>query len=286
MPYLTELVPDYGQPAKVAPGVIRIVARNPSLMTYHGTNTYIMDCAGEIVILDPGPDNHEHVEAVLRHVSGRITAILLTHYHNDHAGAVRRLQTETEAPLYGYRPRDADAVMPDHELRHGDMICGMQVIHTPGHAADHICFARTDHVLFSGDHVMSWSSSIVSPPHGNMADYVASLRLLLDRDDILFLPGHGPPLPHPASYVEELLHHRAAREAEILNMLHARSAEPPQIVKALYAKRDPRLFKAAERNVIAHLAKLEEEGRVRHTSEGWRSVIDSKHPAMVVVTRP
>lgn len=256
---------------RAATGVRRVVANNPGLMTYHGTNTYLLDHDDGVAVVDPGPEDPAHAEAVLRAAGGRVSAILLTHYHPDHAGAVGLLRADRPVPVHGFRPAAEGAVTPDRVLEEGDLVLGMRVLHTPGHAADHICFARSDRILFSGDHVMSWSSSVVSPPNGDMALYCRSLDRLLARDDLLFLPGHGPPLSDPAAYVEELLRHRVARENEILDLLRAAAAEPEQIVRALYAKRDPRLFRAAERNVVAHLDKLEKEGAVRRTAEGWRT---------------
>jgi glyoxylase-like metal-dependent hydrolase (beta-lactamase superfamily II) len=160
---------------------------------------------------------------------------------------------------------------PDVPLHDGDHIAGLTALHTPGHASDHLCFAGPDGILFSADHVMSWSSTVVSPPDGDMAAYFASLRRLLERDDLLFLPGHGPPLPEPRALVAELLHHRQAREAAIAAALGPSPVAPAAIVAGIYSQVHPTLLRAAERNVIAHLQKLAQEGRAVHEGEGWRA---------------
>jgi glyoxylase-like metal-dependent hydrolase (beta-lactamase superfamily II) len=146
----------------------------------------------------------------------------------------------------------------------------MTAIHTPGHASDHLCFARPDGIVFSADHVMSWSSSIVSPPGGDMTAYVTSLRLMLGRDDRVYLPGHGPPLPNPKPYVEDLLDHRVKREEAIFRTLRDGSCTTWDVVDRLYSKTHPWLRRAAERNVVAHLLKLQAEGLVVQEGERWR----------------
>ena len=163
----------------------------------------------------------------------------------------------------------------DIKLADGDTIAGMTALHTPGHASDHLCFALTlaDHtqVLFSADHVMSWSTSIVSPPDGDMGDYFASLRLLLDRTDDVFLPGHGPPLHNPRELVREMLTHRMARERAIATRLNEGAADTYTLMDTLYSQVNPRLRKAAERNVLAHLLKMEADGKVVRDGELWRT---------------
>jgi glyoxylase-like metal-dependent hydrolase (beta-lactamase superfamily II) len=149
----------------------------------------------------------------------------------------------------------------------------MVAIHTPGDAKVHLCFARPDGVVFTADHVMSWSSSIVSPPNGDMADYCESLRVMIARNDALYLPGHGPPLANPRPFVEELLARRVAREEEIAQTLRERSMTPTQLAEALYSKTDPWLKRAAERNVIAHLHKLARERRVRQEDDLWTEIV-------------
>jgi glyoxylase-like metal-dependent hydrolase (beta-lactamase superfamily II) len=274
MPFLTEPKPERGVALPVLPGIRRIVAANPGPMTYHGTNTYLIERSAGAIVLDPGPDRPEHVEAILRAVGGRVSLILLSHAHIDHVGAMGSLRAETRAPAAGFAENALPSFTPDLKLRDGDAIAGMTALHTPGHAADHLCFAMAavdTHVLFSADHVMSWSSSIVSPPGGNMRAYYASLERLLDRHDDVFLPGHGPTLPSPRDLVRELLYHRREREHAILAAVAGGALEIQSIVDAVYSVGNSALRRAAERNVLAHLQKLEEDGLVTRDGEIWKS---------------
>lgn len=269
MAFLKEAEPERGVALAVLPGVSRIVADNPSLMTYHGTNTYLIEADGGFVVLDPGPDDAGHLEDILRATGGAVSAILLSHTHSDHLGATAGLKARTGAKTYAFHLSADDAFIPDVLLRNGDSAVGMTAIHTPGHASDHLCFAFRDGILFSADHVMSWSSSIVSPPGGDMADYFRSLELVMERGDRLYLPGHGPPLPDPVPYVGELLDHRIKRENEIAAALADGPSGTWPLVDRLYSKTDPWLRRAAERNVLAHLLKLQAEGRAKLTGETW-----------------
>ncbi len=273
MPYLSEPEPLRRKSATVAPGIRRIVANNPGVMTYHGTNTYLIDDEHGTTVLDPGPLDEAHFHDVLEAVSGHVTRILLTHTHSDHVGNAAALRQATGAPIHSHA-LSAEPHRPDVPLSAGDTVAGMLVVHTPGHAADHVCFARGDGLLFSGDHVMSWSSTVVGPPHGNMKDYLESLRALRQRSDRLYLPGHGPPLPDPHPYIDDLLRHRLDREAEIEATLRKQPMSPTDVARRLYAKLDPTLSRAAERNVLSHLDKLAAEGRVEQIGELWRSVDD------------
>jgi len=276
MPFLTEPEPERGAVLPVLPGISRIVAANPGPMTYYGTNTYLIDTPDGIVVLDPGPEEHpEHVEAILRAVGPKIALILVSHTHHDHVGAVPALQAATGVPTVGFRNSGLESFSADIRLGDGDNIAGMQAIHTPGHASDHLCFALPARdgtaVLFSADHVMSWSTSVVSPPGGNMADYFASLRMLLERTDDVFLPGHGPTLPEPRKLVREMLVHRTMREQAIERALAKGAAGTYTLMDTLYSQVNPRLRRAAERNVLAHLLKLEVEGKVQRDGELWRA---------------
>lgn len=274
MPFLAEPEPQRGAAVAVAPGIRRIVAPNPGPMTYWGTNTYLIDLsgAGGVAVLDPGPDSPEHVRAVLEGAGVPITAILLSHHHRDHRGAVPALRTATGAPVHAWHAGSPSPVDLDVPVRDGDRVPGgLAALHTPGHASDHLCFAREDGVILSADMVMTWSTSVVNPPDGSMGDYVASLRRLAARGDRLLLPGHGPPTPEPATLVAELLDHRMQREAAILRMLGAAPRSTAELVGALYATVHPRLHAAAERNVVAHLGKLEEEGRAAEEQGRWRA---------------
>jgi glyoxylase-like metal-dependent hydrolase (beta-lactamase superfamily II) len=256
------------------PGISRIVAANPGPMTYYGTNTYLIETPDGIAVLDPGPEDHpEHVEAILRATGPKVALILVSHTHHDHIGAVPALQQATGAPTVGFRESGSPAFDPDIKLDDGDTIAGMTAVHTPGHASDHICLALPARdgtaVLFSADHVMSWSTSVVSPPDGDMAAYFESLRKLLDRSDDAFLPGHGPPLPEPRNLVREMLAHRMMREQAIRRKLAQGPAGTYALMDTLYSQVHPRLRRAAERNVLAHLLKLEAEGKVRRDGEMW-----------------
>ncbi len=267
---MTEPEPPRGIASAVAAGVRRVVARNPGPMTYWGTNTYLLDQPDGVAVLDPGPDDPQHVADLLREAGRPIRRILLSHTHRDHLGAVGALREATGAPVHAYARPAVQGFVPDVALADGDEAAGLVALHTPGHAADHLCFASPDGSLYSADHVMSWSSSVVVPPGGDMAAYMRELERLLVRDDQLYLPGHGPPLANPRPFVRGLLVHRRAREAAILAAL----GDAPQPVKdlagLLYADLDPRLRAAAERNVVAHLLKLAAEGSAAQEGDGWR----------------
>ena len=262
--FLTEPEPVRGVALAVAPGIARIVARNAGAMTYHGTNTYLIDDSAGVSVLDPGPDDAAHVADILAATGGRVERILISHGHIDHVGALPALAAATGAPVFAASARFGTAV------RDGDGIGGWTALATPGHAADHLCFAR-DGVLFSADHVMSFSSSVVPPPpDGDMAAYVTGLRRLLSRTDRLLLPGHGPPMADPAPFIAALLEHRLAREAAILALIRGAGLTPAAIVAALYVPLDPRLVRAAEASVRAHLQKLQAEGLATERDGVWR----------------
>lgn len=272
MSFLKEPEPVRDQAQAVAPGIRRIVANNPSVMTYWGTNTYLIDGPDGVLILDPGPDDAAHVDAVLAAVAGPVVGIIMSHTHHDHLGATAAMRARTGAPVHAWHHPAQPDFTPDVALRDGDLVGPWQAIHTPGHASDHLCFAGPDGTLFSADHVMSWSSSIVSPPDGNMADYVRSLERLLARDDRLYLPGHGPPLHDPQAFTRDLLHHRMAREHAILAALGPAPQTTRDLMERLYSKVDATLKLAAERNVLAHLGKLAEERRAREIAGGWIAI--------------
>jgi glyoxylase-like metal-dependent hydrolase (beta-lactamase superfamily II) len=264
MAYLTEPRPDYGTALPAAPGIRRIVAPNPGPMTYHGTNTYLIDGAEGTIVLDPGPENAAHLDAVLKQ-AGHVAKILISHGHFDHVGGLPGLRAATGAPVFAF----SDVPAPDHPVRDGDVIEGWTAIHTPGHAADHLCLAREDGVVFTADHVMGWSSSVVSPPQGDMAAYFASLQRLLAREDRLYLPGHGPAVTEPLAHTASLLNHRLAREGAVLAELQAGPQDVAGLVAALYVSLADHLRPAAGRSVLAHLLKLRDEGRVVQNGETW-----------------
>lgn len=257
----------------VAEGIQRLVADNPGKMTYHGTNTYLVETSEGLLVIDPGPaEDAGHLNAIIDNLGHAPAGILVTHHHSDHFGAAPALRERTGAPVYVSSAFPDDAFEPDGVLEDGQTIAGLAVLHTPGHASDHLCFARPDGVLFSGDHVMSWNSSIISPPDGNMRDYCEQLHRLIERDDQIYLPGHGPVLRDPKPYVERLLGNRMRREAEILAHLSAAPDTIPRIAAAVYQKSDPHIAKAAERNVLAHLEKLQSDAKVAQSGDFWRAI--------------
>ena len=275
MPFLTEPEPVRDVNLPIMPGISRIVANNPGPMTYFGTNTYLIETAAGTVVLDPGPENHpEHIEAIMRETGGNISHILISHTHHDHVGGLAELQDKCGAPSVGFKISGLDTFDADIKLSDGDSVAGLAAIHTPGHALD-LCFGvpakNGDRVLFSADHVMSWSTSIVSPPGGDMKAYFDSLDLLLKREDDVFLPGHGPALRDPRALVKDLLIHRQLREQAIARKLQDGPASTYTIMDTLYSQVDPRLRRAAERNVLAHLMKMEIEGKVVLDGDLWRT---------------
>lgn len=276
MPFLTEPEPERGANLPVLPGISRIVANNPGPMTYFGTNTYLIETEKGTVVLDPGPEDHpEHVDAIMRHTGGQIAYLLVSHTHHDHVGAMPALQEKCGAPSVGFKVSGLESFNADIKLSDGEVLAGLTALHTPGHALDHLCFGvpakNGDRVLFSADHVMSWSTSIVSPPGGDMRDYFDSLDLLLKRDDDVFLPGHGPALRDPRALVKEMLVHRQMREQAIALKLREGPASTYTLMDTLYSQVNPRLRRAAERNVLAHLMKMEIEGNVVRDGQNWRT---------------
>src|ERR1700758_4657375 len=280
IPFRRDFAFEYGRLEPVAPGVRRIVARNPSPFTFRGTGTYVVG-HGEVAVIDPGPDLAEHVEALLAGLAGeRVTHILITHTHRDHSPAAAPLKAATGAATWGFGPHaggrrgepgveeggDWDFV-PDVVVRDGERITGrgwrFEAVHTPGHTTNHLCFALPDKgILFSGDHVMGWSTSVISPPDGDMAAYLASLDKLLGRRDAVYWPTHGPAITEPQDYVRTFIAHRREREAGILDCLRADVGGIEAIVERLYTGLQPGLHRAAARSVHAHLIDLAGRGVV------------------------
>jgi glyoxylase-like metal-dependent hydrolase (beta-lactamase superfamily II) len=273
--------PRHGEAVAVAPGVRRVTATNEGPFTFRGTNTFLIG-ASDVTVLDPGPDDPMHLEAILAAVGdGRVERILLSHSHRDHAAGAMPLQERTGAPVLagiarrvspksgeprlGSEPQSGFA--PDRVLADAELIEGngyrLEAIATPGHAADHLAFALSGtRVLFSGDHVMGWSTSVVAPPDGSMADYVASLDRLLARSEDVYLPAHGGVIADAATYVRRLRTHRLEREAAILRALRQGWTTIPEIVAKVYGELDPRLGGAAGLSTLAHLEDLIARGLV------------------------
>jgi glyoxylase-like metal-dependent hydrolase (beta-lactamase superfamily II) len=284
IPYRRELTFAYGEAHSVTPLVRRVIARNPSAFTFHGTGTYIVG-KGRVAVIDPGPEIAEHVDALVAALDGEtVTHILITHTHRDHSPAAQALKALTGATTLGFgphptRPGSVEVeeggdrhFVPDRRMGEGDVAAGpgwtMEAIHTPGHISNHLCFAlREAKALFSGDHVMGWSTSVISPPDGNMAHYVASLKKLLGRDDQVYYPTHGPPIPEPHGLVNAYVAHRREREEQILAALRAGAATVPALVERVYADVPHHLHGAAGRSLLAHLLDLKARGRVAAEGE-------------------
>lgn len=277
----------YGIPIVLSPLVRRVVANNPGPFTFTGTVTHIIG-RGNVAILDPGPDDGDHIAALLAATAGEtITHILVSHTHRDHTDGVEALRAATGAPVLGCaaygpasssNPLDAStstAYAPDRELKHGDILYGagwtLDALATPGHAQNHLCFAlKEENALFSGDHVMAWSTTIVAPPDGNMRQYKDSLRLLIARSEDAYYPAHGPSLANGREYAAMLLAHREHRETQILAALSEGARTVPEIVGAVYIDLAPPLRGAAGLSVLAHLEELQERGVVGQTGGGTR----------------
>ena len=275
-----------GRVERLGPLVRRLLAPNPSPFTFTGTQTYIVG-TGEVAVIDPGPDLPEHVAALTAAVADeRVAAILCTHTHRDHSPASRPFQAATGAPIVGCAPLSLDdsgpradeafdsAYRPDRILADGERLAAdgwtLEAVATPGHTSNHLCLALAeDSALFTGDHVMGWSTTVVAPPDGDMADYMASLDKLLARPDRVYYPAHGPAVEDPNAHVRRLIGHRRMRERQIVGHLERGEGRIPAMVADMYADIDPRLFPAAGRSVLAHLVDLERRGRVRAEGERW-----------------
>ena len=284
------LQPDRVQ--EMAPGVRAIVADNPGPFTYKGTISYIVG-RGQVAMIDPGPDDAAHIAALLNAVRGEtVTHIFVTHTHRDHSPAAAKVKAATGAkvfaqgphrparPLYTGEVRRLDAsadldFRPDIALADSEIVNGagwtLQAVATPGHTANHMGFAfKEADLLFAGDHVMAWSTTIVAPPDGAMTEYMASLHKLARRSEPLYLSGHGAPVREAPRYVQHLIRHRQAREESILHRLAKGEADIPTIVRAVYIGLDPRLVGAAALSVLAHLEELVARGTV--VTEGPPSI--------------
>jgi len=281
-----------GRPAELAPGVRAVVANNPGPFTFMGTVSYIIG-RGKVAILDPGPDDDTHIAALLEAVRGEtVTDIFVTHTHRDHSPAVAKIKAATGATVYAEGPHrparalhvgeagrlDASADLdfrPDVALADRAIVSGdgwtIEAIATPGHTANHMAYALKEaDLIFSGDHVMAWSTSIVAPPDGAISDYMASLTKLARRREPLYLPGHGGPVREAQHFVAGYIRHRQAREASILRRLGKGAADIPTLVRAIYIGLDPRLSGAAALSVLAHLEDLVARGVV--ATEGTPSI--------------
>lgn len=289
MEFDTSFDPAHGVAVPIGKDVRRLTAPNPSPFTFHGTNTYIVG-ADTLAVIDPGPDDDAHLAAILSAVGDRpVSHIVVTHTHRDHSPLAARLKAATGALTVGEGPHrparplrtgetdrldasgDTD-FRPDIALADGQSVKGdgwaLSAVFTPGHCANHVAYGlEGTGALFSGDHVMAWSTTIVAPPDGSMADYMASLDRLLERDDRIFLPGHGGPVNEPPAFLRGLKAHRRMRERAILERINGGDRFIPEIVAAIYRGTDPRLHGAAGMSVLAHLEDLVAKGTVGVTGD-------------------
>ena len=275
----------YGEAIALSPHITRLLAPNPGPFTFKGTGVYLIGGGGgRIAVIDPGPDLPGHVEALKRAIGKRrISHILITHTHRDHSPAAAALKAWSGARTYAAGPHSAAAgeveegadrdFRPDVIVWGGDVIAGdgftLTCIATPGHTANHMCYALAEEdALFCGDHVMGWSTSVVAPPDGDMAAYLASLEKLIARGDHILYPTHGSPITAPQEYLRELLAHRRMREAQILDALIPGTDTAQALAMLLYPDLDPRLRAAAASQVQAHLNHLEDNGAVIRQPDG------------------
>ncbi|MBC2651853.1 MBL fold metallo-hydrolase [Novosphingobium flavum] len=273
---------------QLEPLVRRVLAPNPSPYTYTGTETYLIGAGDEIAVIDPGPDEPAHLAALLAAIGpARVTAICCTHTHRDHSPAAAPLAAATGAPIIGCAPlvietgdsARSDAPFdrtyaPDRVLADGESLTGpdwtLTAVATPGHTSNHLCYALEESgALFTGDHVMGWSTSVVVPPDGDMAAYMASLDKLHARDDRVYYPAHGPQVDKPQQLTRGMIGHRRQRERQILRLLEETPAEVAALVPQMYKGLNPALWKAAGQSVLAHLIDLEQRGVVRREEETW-----------------
>ncbi|MBG6118892.1 MULTISPECIES: MBL fold metallo-hydrolase [unclassified Sphingobium] len=272
----------------LSPLVARVLAPNPSPFTFTGTQTYVVG-SSDVAVIDPGPDEADHLTALTAAIAGRpVVAIVCTHTHRDHSPAAQPLRAMTGAPVIGCAPLTLDddgpradaafdaAYRPDRILADGERLVGegwtLEAVATPGHTSNHLCFALVEEqALFTGDHVMGWSTSVISPPDGDMADYMRSMQRLLERQDTIYYPAHGEPIDNPQRLVRGMIGHRKQREGQILRFLERNGDSLiPDMVAEMYKGVDPRLHPAAGRSVLAHLIDLHQRGLVMAADDLWQ----------------
>jgi len=279
--------PPFEKCEQLEPLVRRVLAANPSPFTFTGTQTYLVGTQGEVAVIDPGPADEAHLDALVAAIGeARVVAIACTHTHRDHSPAAAPLSRRTGAPVIGCAPLVLETDMPradapfdqdyapDRVLRDGEAISGegwtLTALATPGHTSNHLCYAlKESGALFTGDHVMGWSTTVVAPPDGDMAAYMASMELLYSREDVVYYPAHGPAVTKPRQLVRGMIGHRRQRERQILRHLGDGPHAIPQLVRKMYVGLDERLIGAAGQSVLAHLLDLSRRGQVTMTDECW-----------------
>lgn len=294
IPFLKEMEFEYEVCETISPLIRRVVCNNPGPFTYTGTSTFIVG-HGEVAILEPGPLNDAHTDAVVKALGDeRATHIFVSHTHMDHSPGAAPLRARTGAKICAYGPHglggpEHDVTMetagdrlfdPDIYVRDGDLFTGpdwtIECVHTPGHTSNHMCYAlKEENVLFSGDHVMAWSTSIVGPPDGDMADYMDNLERILERDFIKFIPTHGPEISNPKEFVQAYLEHRYERERQIENCLRADTHHIKQMVPMIYSDVDSRLIPAAAVSLFSQIQRMVKLGRV--VCEHTPPTLDSRY---------
>ncbi|HEY3797307.1 MAG TPA: MBL fold metallo-hydrolase [Caulobacteraceae bacterium] len=281
IPFYKDIEFEYGQADQLTPLIRRVICKNPGPFTFTGTGTYIIGKGEGVAVIDPGPDQAEHLQAILDAVHGeRVSHILITHHHMDHSPLARPLAAATGAVIYGCAVQHqlvddsgvrteagADNFTPDVSVCGGSVIAGhgwtMEAIPTPGHTSNHICYAlQEENCCFSGDHIMGWSTTVVTPPDGDMGDYMASLDAIQQRNFKTLWPTHGPPITEPSSFIDAYRAHRRDRERQILAQLAAGETRIKEMVPKMYVGTDARLYPAAARSVLAHVIQLVRAGRV------------------------
>jgi len=281
IPFRRELDFTYREIESIAPGIRRVVAENPSPFTLHGTGTYIIG-EGNVAVIDPGPADSAHIDALVKGLEGEtITHVLVTHTHMDHSPGCALLREYTDAPTYAYGPHGAGKLesgvqveeggdmefSPDVRAKDGEIIQGdgwsVECVYTPGHTSNHLCFQyREQKALFTGDHVMGWSTSIISPPDGDMGDYLKSLDKLLKRDDEVYWPTHGPSIDDPKSFVEKFIEHRQEREDQITDCLTRGLSTIEVMVPDMYNGLPEFMYPAAARSVLAAMEHMANKGSI------------------------
>ena len=282
IPFKRELDFEYGEVEEVAPGIRRVVANNPSPFTLYGTGTYILG-TGNVAVIDPGPADPAHIQALVDGLPDEtISHVLVTHTHMDHSPGCALLKEHCDAPTYAFGPHGAGKLeegvpveeggdmdfRPDELVRHGEVIEGgdwsVECVYTPGHTSNHMCFQlRESKALFSGDHVMGWSTSIISPPDGDMMAYMVSLELLLERDDDVYWPTHGPCIDDPKTHVRAFIEHRREREAQILECVGRGVGLIHDMVPDMYRDTPEFMYPAAARSVLAAIEYLVQRGELK-----------------------